>query len=1212
MGSKLRRRLVNSTHKLLYSDNSPSRMAVSSSIGVLVGILPLAEYKLVISIILAVVFRLNIFAVIVGMAAALIPTFFCALYYLVGMDSIMETTPYYNSIYSFIIRLRGAAAFDQYGFGFHILLAVSAAVGSFPLFKRLFRWRTSAQRKWIDKKSIFLDCKGLRWHYTKRLVIVLFIIVLAALLMFAVSLLRSPFQSDLRLKQGLKEQGAFDRMKIFGFYTSGADNAMNSLRRHVYDIDVLIPDWYRLDLNLELNSNIDQTVDKLVKKNGVKEMPLVTNLVSGKWDGELVHRLLVSQQARQNIINNICVQIKENRYDGVCIDFHNVTTEDKDLLVKFMKELADIFHKNGLKVAQTVPVGDNAFKYRELSQIADYVIITLYNEHHPYGEPGPLSSRKWIQRNMESLDIMPEKLIFGLASYGYDWCTESMLPAKEVSFAEIMETAEKLKLQIFWDKEAQNPFMKYYDSGKDHIVWYLDGVTFYNHMIMVREEGGAGIALWRLGFEEPAVWSILELLNCGNIEDGLKELEKVRSPEWIVSLGQGDILNIVSTAKEGTREIELDSKGLVVTERYNSYSRPFKVEKYGRPEEKKIALTFDDGPDRDYTPRVLDILEKYNVKATFFIVGKNALSCPDILKRIYEGGHDIGNHTFSHIRMQDAPTVVQDMQLNLNQRLIQSITGHSTILFRPPYIVSTGALEPEDLYSILRAQKAGYITMGHSIIPRDWEAQPSRVIVDSVKRQMQEGNVILLHDSGGDRTSMLEALPQIIELLHSKGYRFVTASQVMEKEQEIVMPPVEDRDKPLVVINQAIFTVMGGFHKFCYLFYFAIIIGCFRLVFLLVFSAKHKIKHAGIIRDTEFKPLVSIIIPAYNEEKVIYKTVRSALKSDYPEFEVIVVDDGSTDNTAEVVSKAFSKENRVRLITKQNEGKSTAINQGISESSGEIIVCIDADTVIAEDAVGLMVKHFKNPTAAAASGNVKIGNRHNLLTTWQHIEYVTGFNLERRAYAELNCITVVPGAIGAWRKEAVKEAGGFKDDTVAEDADITLTLLRKGYKVVYEEKAYAYTEAPEDLRGLMKQRFRWLFGILQCLWKHRKAMFNSSHRSLGFFALPSMWLFQYVFQTISPVIDMFFIASMFSSDISNAGSYYFLFLALDYLVAIYAFGLERERLKPLFWLFIQRIVYRWIIVYAILKSIISAVRGQGVGWNKLKRMGHVRMSGGKK
>jgi cellulose synthase/poly-beta-1,6-N-acetylglucosamine synthase-like glycosyltransferase len=304
------------------------------------------------------------------------------------------------------------------------------------------------------------------------------------------------------------------------------------------------------------------------------------------------------------------------------------------------------------------------------------------------------------------------------------------------------------------------------------------------------------------------------------------------------------------------------------------------------------------------------------------------------------------------------------------------------------------------------------------------------------------------------------------------------------------------------------------------------------------------------------------------------------------------------------VSSSFRDDARVTCFTKENGGKSRALNLGLEHAKGSIFIAIDADTIFDKDAIRLMVRYFADPQVAAVSGNVKVGNRGKIVTEWQHCEYVTGFNLERRAYSELNCITVVPGAIGAWRKDAALAEGGFKTDTLAEDTDMTLTLLEKGYRIAFEENARAYTETPETFRSLLKQRFRWTYGTLQCLWKHRHDLFSKKQKTLGFIAMPFMWIFQYIFQTLCPIVDIYMIFSiLFGSSSENIILSYLAFLGVDIVTSLFAFRLEGEKLLPLLWMPIQRLAYRFIMAYIVLKSIGMAVIGKTVGWNKLKRTG---------
>jgi len=368
-------------------------------------------------------------------------------------------------------------------------------------------------------------------------------------------------------------------------------------------------------------------------------------------------------------------------------------------------------------------------------------------------------------------------------------------------------------------------------------------------------------------------------------------------------------------------------------------------------------------------------------------------------------------------------------------------------------------------------------------------------------------------------------------------------------------------------------------------------------------------------------PRVSIVVPAYNEEKLITRTINTLLESEGVQFEIIVVDDGSTDHTAEVVLETFSANARVRFIRQDNAGKAEALNTGIREAREDIIVALDADTLFMRDTIAQLAKHFVDPKIGAVAGNAKVGNRMNLLTRWQALEYVTSQNLDRRAFEKLNCITVVPGAVGAWRRAAIVEAGSFLSDTLAEDADLTMRIVRNGYRIVYEPDAHAFTEAPQSFRAFVNQRFRWMYGTLQACWKHREILFRRKGGTLGFIALPNVIIFQIAFPLISPVMDFTMLWTTIEALINysqhpSAGMssafwhslyYYGLFLSLDMTTALIAYLFEPDeewRLLP--WLLLQRFCYRQLMYYVAIRSFVSALRGPYVGWGKIQRYGSVK------
>jgi cellulose synthase/poly-beta-1,6-N-acetylglucosamine synthase-like glycosyltransferase len=528
--------------------------------------------------------------------------------------------------------------------------------------------------------------------------------------------------------------------------------------------------------------------------------------------------------------------------------------------------------------------------------------------------------------------------------------------------------------------------------------------------------------------------------------------------------------------------------------------------------------------------------------------------------------------------------------------------------------------------------------VGSKIDPEDW--QPGRTsdqivaaALDQAARystadcQEQDppvcGNIILLHDGGGDRSATVRALPEIIEGLRSRGFQIVGVQDLLGKTRAEIMPQLSPKEIWSARLDNATFTLLTWMSIFIWLvFIVGDVLMSVRLLGIGALATFDRLRKPAALGGPGFQPAVTVIVPAFNEEKVIERTVLSVLASDYPRLRTIVVDDGSKDRTAEVVREKFSAEiatGRVVLLTKPNGGKADSLNHALQHTDDEIYVGIDADTVIAPNAVSLLVPHFANPKIGAVAGNAKVGNRVNLWTRWQALEYITSQNFERRALDVFGAVSVVPGAIGAWRTAAVRQAGGYHTDTVAEDADLTMSLLEKGWRVVNEDRALAYTEAPTTANGLMRQRFRWSFGILQAVWKHGSAVRKRSR--LGWIALPNIIVFQILLPLLSPAIDLMFLFGTLHylanryfhpetadpRDFERLVFFFVLFLAIDFVASALAFLLERrqrgerEDFQLLLHLWLQRFSYRQLFSAVLFRTLKRAIDGKPFAWDKLER-----------
>ena len=1030
------------------------------------------------------------------------------------------------------------------------------------------------------------------------------------------------------------------------FYVNWDDSSYASLKDNIQSIDWLMPEWIRLsdkqDNSLALD--IDQNALDLIaeQKPNLSVLPLLQNYTNEQWDSAILVKLIGSENARQHLIGSLLDVINKYRFGGITVDIEEVPEDQQSNLFKFMEELHAEFHKRNLILAQAVPFDNSDWDYKAYADVTDFLMLMAYDQHWSTGEPGAIAGESWFETILKKRmsELSPAKTMVCFGNYGYNWSAGTK-EAEDVSFQEAM-LAAKDSLdsagEINFDKNEKNPHFSYIeDDGRRHDVWFLDATTAYNQIQTTKSYNLAGLALWRLGSEDPSLWKIFGDNAPVESPDVLKTIKYGYDVDFE---GTGEILQVKAEPSDGIREIKTDDKNAIVNEVYDQLPSSYVIQRTG-DKVGKIVLTFDDGPDPVWTPKILDILKAENVKAAFFIIGENGQANPQLVKRIVAEGHEIGNHSFTHPNLGEVPRQITDLELNTTQRLIESLTGHSTRLFRAPFFGDAEPRTPDEVDPTVQAQNLGYISVGLHIDPDDWklnddDGKPRTTdeIVNDVLQQAaittpeERGEIVLLHDGGGDRSKTVEALPRIIHELKNRGFQFTTIADLANITPEQEMPLVKSDQTYYAEADSYVFyavSVGGWLMRWIFLIGIFLGLGRMAVIGLLALaqylrSRKRIIEHFG----EKFQPFVSVVVPAYNEEKVIRRTIESLLDSDYDNFEIIVVDDGSNDNTFAVAEENFKSHPQVRIYHKSNGGKAKALNFGWRKSKGEIIICLDADTLFTPQTISALAHRFADPKIGAIAGNAKVGNRLNIVTKWQALEYVTSQNFDRRAFASLNCITVVPGSVGAWRREIFEQNGGFSSDTLAEDQDLTIQIRKLGYRIGYEEAAVGLTEAPDTLRGLAKQRFRWSFGTLQCMWKHKNALLNPRYEMLGFAAMPNVWIFQIIFPLISPMMDLIFVWTLFGALIgylehqkefahtpTNLGEvmfYYALFLAVDWLGAFAAFMMEKgESKKLLGWLLIQRFGYRQVMYWVMVKSVLTAIRGAVVGWGKLERKATVEI-----
>ncbi len=1014
-----------------------------------------------------------------------------------------------------------------------------------------------------------------------------------------------------------------------GFFVAWDDNSLSSLKRNLGQLDVLVPEWWHLGAGAALVPESPAKNAAMLdyvrsQRPTLPVMPLINNYDSGMqdWASGRLGQMLHDRAQREKLTESLLSGVRQNNFAGLNVDFENLPDSAQNDYVTFIAGLATGLHHLGKRLTLDAPLDDPAFHYKALGKLADSVILMGYDEHEEHSEAGPIASQGWVEQSVRQRlrDIPASHMNVALGSYGYDWTRGGS--ASELTYQDAMSLARDAGVKPHLDGKSLNPTFQYTDdAGKAHTVWYLDGVSVFDQAQAVRALGVRNVALWRLGSEDPAVWPALHQQG----HAAVPALSQMQAGYDIDYVGQGELLKVSGTPTDGQRQVAFDpASGLITSESVERFAVPYTIQRWGAKNPKQIALTFDDGPDPQYTPRILDILKQLHVPATFFVVGLHGQADPALLRRIVNEGHEIGSHTYTHPDLGLISRRQFDLELNATQRLLEGETGRRTLLFRPPFAEDVEPETPDQAGIVAHASDLGYYTSGMQIDPNDWQRPGTAQIIQRVLDQVAQGNgqVVLLHDAGGDRTQTINALPVIIQKLRTEGYSFTTASQLAGIPVSQANPVVSPGQRWLARMIGMNFTALGAFSAvLSWLFKVGVTLSIARLLLIVGLALRETFRRRNepepVLQLPQ--PSVTVIVPAYNESKVIGATIASLLASDLPGLKVHVIDDGSADGTSDVARAAYGDCPQVTIERIPNGGKAAALNHALRTVDSEVVIILDADTQINPEAARRLARHFLDPQVAAVAGNAKVGNRVNLLTRWQALEYITAQNVERRALAQLNAISVVPGAIGAWRRDVLLALGGFDRDTLAEDADLTMRALRAGYKVTYELGAVARTEAPDTTRAFIKQRDRWMFGTLQATWKQRGA-WRSGARGLGWFTLPNVVLFQVFFPLVGAILDLSFVTSLAwallqwryhpDGGFSPTGPvllFSLLFILIDVIAAAIAFLLEPgEDWKLLPLLLPQRVVYRQLMSYVAIRAVISAVKGHQRGWGKLERRGSVQ------
>ena len=1122
------------------------------------------------------------------------------------------------------------------------------------------------QKKWCETLSrpVFFDPSGRRRKWTRRGIFAVIVLLLGLAIAFASTVVAIPSPSALplaferrtplrlrtqvsRLSHGISDlfasppkvraNGHSGKPITLAFYTTWSDESAPSLIAHINQIDWVAPTSLNIDAKGQIQVNEDPTMRRILLNSIHRPlvMPVLQNVKGDFFAREATQALFHSEARRQQLIKQLLDYLARTGDGGIIFDFENVDAHDMPAYRALIAEVNHALDPSGRVVAVTLPMEGEGWSPAQFAKAADKIILMAYDEHWVTAAPGPIASNNWFASKVSNAlkDMPADKVIIALGSYAYDWHKQAngQVMADSLTVEEAWLAAHDSKAMPTFDKASGNTGFSYLDQGQRHDVWLVDAAANWNQMRMLSHLGVNNVALWRLGSEDPGFWGALDAWHKNLPKPDLNEIEQTANVDVE---GKGEILRITATPMAGHRSLAFDdTHNLFTDETYTVLPTPYMVQRTGGDNPKLVALTFDDGPDPKWTPQILSILEQYKVPATFFVIGENGVQNRTILEREVADGMEIGNHSYTHPNMAIDSALGINLELNATRRLVEAYTGRSIRLFRAPYFGDAEPTTADELVPAQIAQDHGYTVVGLHVDPGDWTTPGAQVIVDKTLQQVAAGNdqrtsnIVLLHDGGGNREQTIAALPGIIVGLRQMGYTLVPVSQLAGLKHDQVMPPLAGVDLFSVRADVFAFTSLSFFLvAINWTFFFAIALGVARSVSLTVLALLPGGRKAPIPEAT-FRPKVTVIIPCFNEEKVIESSVKRILESSYPYLDVIVADDGSKDQTSAIVAAKYGDNPRVKLMTMENGGKAKALNRALMEARGEIIVALDADTQFERETIIRLVRWFIDPKIGAVAGNAKVGNRVNLVTRWQAVEYTTAQNIERKALTRFDAIMVVPGAVGAWRRQALEEVGGYPEDTLAEDQDLTIAIQRKKWKIGYDEDAVAWTEAPETFRALSKQRFRWSYGTLQCLWKHRKIVRKGKPGGLAFIGVPQAWLFQIVFACISPAIDLALVISILGTitrviqhgwaqtqtDVLRMFAYWVGFSAIDLAcgLAAYRMDVRDKHFRP-FLLLAQRFVYRQLMYSVVIRAVSTAIHGKGTGWGKLERTGrvNVRAEGG--
>ncbi len=605
---------------------------------------------------------------------------------------------------------------------------------------------------------------------------------------------------------------------------------------------------------------------------------------------------------------------------------------------------------------------------------------------------------------------------------------------------------------------------------------------------------------------------------------------------------------------------------------------------------KIAALTFDDGPDPRWTPKVLDVLAQEHVPGTFFVIGERLVEHPGLARRILSQGGELGVHTYRHLEISSQSRADLQRDLRLTQLAIVGATGRCTSLFRPPFITDRSNVGLRQYGALALASQDGYVTVLADRDSTDWSRPGAAVLALRSMPESGAGAIIELHDGGGDRAQTVAGLRMLIRALRESGYQFETVSAAARLSAERVMPVRDGVDywwgRAFIASMRLSSRVSGWFIGVMLLLALASFL---RLALVVGGGIRHRRRNRPALTDVVLPP-ISVIVAAYNEERTITATLDALCATDSDSLQIVVVDDGSIDDTARLVEE--HPDPRVGLVRASHSGKACALAVGFEHCCAELVITVDADTRLPPESLRALVAPFGDQEVGGVSGNLRVARPRGVLGASQQLEYVIGNAFDRRTLDLLGTQVTIPGAAGAYRRSALESVGGFESATMAEDTDLTLALVINGWRVRFAPDALALTSTPTSVRALWRQRSRWSFGIAQSVWRHRSMVRVARTEP----RVAVTWLFVFASQVVLPLaapwFDLAAIWALFSG-VRTPIVVWALFGMLQFGAATVALRIEGESL-------------RWLRAYPLhllgYRQLTAGVVAQTVAWATVGRI----------